>query len=274
MTPFSGDPTPGRAGPLAGAALAAAALMAACGGSGAVDRADETTWAVPGEEACQGLTVGWPVPFDRLGDLVGPGLVPVDGPEPGTGVLLLFAAECTGSTVGGEPTGSFATAHLLVPVEPPSLPEDLLPGEPPPRWVAVPRTFGPVDGPVRTLFAEGGFRTREARVTFDLRPTDGGGFEAGFSIHTQDGGAVTVAATVADSVESFRGETGLVTRADDRWSIATGPESASRYEPGTARVRFEGTDLLAGLDPGSRPQVVSLDRHFRWTFTFRRENAP
>lgn len=268
--PTAGLPPPRRA---VGLPLAAATLLlAACGGGRPSEGDGAVAWTVPQEEACQGITVGWPVGFDDLDALVGSELVPAEGPEPGTGVLLLFAAECTGSTVDGAPTGSFVTAHVLVPVEPPRLPADLLPGPPPPRWVAVPRTLGPVGSPVAALFGERGFPVREAATAMELRPGEGGGFRGRFTIDTQTGGRVSVEASFPDSLAAFEGETGLVTRSGDRWSVATGPESASRYEPGTARVRFEDPDFLGGLELDERPPIVSLDRHFHWDFTFRRES--
>lgn len=253
----------------AAALLGAVLLAAGCGGD-AGDR-EATSWSVPDAEGCQGLTVGWPVDREALRPLIGPDLTPVEGPTPGTGTLLLFAAECTGSRIDGEPTDAFVTAHVLVPVEPPNLPGGLLPDgtEAPPRWVAVPRTLGPVDSPVRALFEEGGFPTSEARTDFELKPGDGEGLDARFSIATQAGASVTVEATFEDSLAPFEGRTGLVSTTEGPTSIATGPESASRYEAGTATVTSEGTSFLDGIDLRREPPFVSLDRHFRWSFTFR-----
>lgn len=271
MTAGAGLPS-GKALPLRRALplLAVLPLLAACGG----DRAEGTTWSVPDREGCQGLTVGWQVDRAALRDLVGGGLTPVEGPAPGTGTLLLFAAECTGSRIGAETTDGFVTAHVLVPVEAPDLPEGLLPGASPPRWVAIPRTYGPIDGAVRTLFADEGFATREARTDFRLRPGAEEGLEAAFSIATQSGARVTVEATFSDSLQPFEGETGLVATGGGPASVATGPESASRYEEGTATVSAEGPGLLEGFDLTAEPPIVSLDRHFRWSFTFRSIGNP
>lgn len=256
------------------ACLLAALVAASCGPDEGPD-AGSRTWTVPDGEGCQGLTVGWPVPTERLADGVGPGLTPAEGPTPGTGALLLFAVECTGSEIDGEPTGEFVSAHLLIPVETPALPDGLAPAGAPPRWVAIPRTFGPVESEVRRLFAAQGFPTEEARTDFELRRDAEGGLTARFSVATQAGGRVTVEATVADSAETFQGQTGLVHVSDGRWSVARGPESAARYEAGSATVTFEDPPgLLGGLELAAEPPIVSLDRHFRWRFTFPRVERP
>lgn len=251
-------------------AAAAALALVGCG----ADAPEATTWTIPETEECQGLTVGWPVDRGALRSLIGSELEPVEGPTPGTGTLLLFAAECTDSRIGSEGTNAFVTAHVLVPVEAPTLPEGLLPGETPPRWVAIPRTLGPVDSPVRALFEAEGFPTTEARTAFDLRPGAEEGLEASFTIATQAGGRVEVEATLADEPQPAEFLNGLVSTAEGPVAVATGRESASRYEEGTATVSLEDAAFLEGFDLGSEPPVVSLDRHFRWSFTFRSDRTP
>lgn len=268
------DPATVRRVRAAALLLLLAVFVPACG-PGDETAAESTTWTVPDGEGCQGLTVGWPVPAERLAERLGPGLTPAEGPSPGTGVLLLFAVECTGSEIDGDPTGDFVSSHVLIPVDPPPLPAGLAPPASPPRWVAIPRTFGPVESEVRRLFAAQGFPTEEARTALDLRPGAEGGLAARFSVATQAGGRVTVEATLADSAETFQGRTGLVHVSDGDWSVAHGPETAARYETGRAAVAFEGPPgLLGGLQLASEPPIVSLDRHFRWSFTFPRAERP
>ena len=256
---------------MAAAALLAALAAASCGTGDPRPDGEGATWHVPDEEGCQGLTVGWPVPAERLAERLGPGLVPAEGPSPGTGVLLLFGVECTGSEVDGEPTGDFVSVHVLIPVEAPRLPDGLAPTDSTPRWVALPRTFGPVDSDVRSLFAAHGFPTEEARTEFELRPGAEDGLAARFTVATQAGARLTVEATLADATETSRGRIGLVHAAEGAWSVAHGPESAARYGTGRATVVLEDPpELLAGLELAADPPIVFADRHFHWRFVFPR----
>ena len=251
------------------AGLLAALAAASCGTGDPRSDGEGTAWTVPDREGCQGLTVGWPVPAERLADRLGPGLAPAEGPSPGTGLLLLFGVECTGSEIDGEPTGDFVSVHVLIPVAPPPVPEEMAPTASPSRWVAVPRTFGPVESEVRSLFAAHGFPTEEARTEFELRPGAEDGLAARFTVATQAGARVTVEATLADSTETSRGRVGLVHASEGTWSVAHGPESAARYGTGRGTVVLEDPpELLGELDLTAEPPIVFVDRHFHWRFVF------
>lgn len=222
-------------------------------------------WTIAEDAPCTGLTIGWAVPVDELRRVVGPGLEPAAGPAPGTGLMLLFAAKCPGSAIGGHRTGPFVTTHVIVPIAPPHLPDSERTTRDAKGWIAIPESFGASKSPVAALFRRHGFVVQQGTATVEVEPGAQG--TRGHLVLTTPHGRLDATATFADSARRFESMTGLVGGSDAARAFAHGPEHSMRTSGGHATVSTRGTTILSGLHPVGQPVAV-LDTSFAWSFSF------
>jgi hypothetical protein len=221
-------------------------------------------WTIADRAPCTGLTIGWALTTAELRRVLGPGLDPAPGATPDTGILLLFVAQCPGSTIGARRTAPFVTAHIIVPIEPPEAAGDSV-ARGVRGWIAIPTTFGDTASPVRALFQRHGFAVRQGMATLRIDSTSQG-TRARLTLSTPRG-RLESEATFADSVRRFESLTGIVGPGTRAHALAHGPEHSLRRSGRTATVSTRGTTILSGLHPVGKPVAV-LDTDFAWRFTF------
>lgn len=227
-------------------------------------------WTIADNAPCTGLTIGWAVPTDELRQLIGTGLEPAAGPAKGTGLMLLFAATCPGSTIGGQRTGPFVTTHVIIPITPPPFANSEHVTHAVKGWIAIPESFGTTTSPVAALFRRHGFVVQTGDATVEIEPGANG--TRGHLVLTTPRGQLEATATFADSARRFESMTGLVGGRADARAFAHGPEHSMRTSGGHASVSVRGTTVLSGLHPIGAPVAV-LDTNFAWSFSFERATA-
>lgn len=245
--------------------LALAALLAAVPRAGAQE-IGAATWVAP-EGSCVGISAGWSVPAEVARAWVGPRHAPLLDPETGRASVSLFGARCRGSTIDGDESGTFTTAHTIVPIEP--HPVETAPEAR--RWIAIPHSFGPEGAPVRRLFERHGFAALPGEPSVSIRPGPEG-TDATLTIETAHG-RIVVEATFPSDREEHPFET-VVALAGTRGEafVGGGPESSLRLGGGSFTVHAEGETILADLGSDAEPGEASLDRRFGWRFAFRPAN--
>lgn len=253
-----------RSAPLVALAALATPLSAQRAARHRAPAAGAQTWTIPDSAPCTGLTIGWAIPRAELRSMIGGGVEPAPGPAPGTGLLLLFAAKCPGATIGGRRTGPFVTAHVIVPITPPSA-EVAARASGARGWIAIPRTIDDPDEAVGALFQRHGFVMQPGRVTVELAGLPHA--TRGHLVLTTSRGWLDAEATFADSARRFESVTGLVGGSVDARALAHGPEHSMRQSGGRATVSMTGTTILSGLHPVGAPVAV-LDTGFAWSFRF------
>lgn len=224
-------------------------------------------WAIAGDAPCTGLTIGWAVPLGELQRMIGPGLEPAKGAAPGTGLLLLFAATCPGSTIGGQPSGSFVTTHVIIPIAPPRFANGERVARDVKGWIAVPETFAAPGSAVAALFRRHGFVVKPGDATVEMEPDPRGA--RGRLVLATGSGRLEATALFADSARRFESNSGLVGGSATARAFAHGPEHSMRTSGGRATVSARGMTVLTGLHPVGQP-VAALDTTFTWSFRFER----
>lgn len=225
------------------------------------------TWTIADDAPCTGLTIGWAVPTSELQRMIGAGLTPAAGPATGTGLMLLFAARCPGSTIGGKRTGPFVTMHVIVPIMPPRRPSSERIASTVKGWIAIPESFGPSTSPVAALFRRHAFVVQNGDATVEIEP--GAQATRGHLVLSTPHGRLEATATFADSARRFESLTGLVGGSANARAFAHGPEHSMRTSGGRATVSVQGATILSGLHPVGEPVAV-LDTSFAWSFSFER----
>jgi hypothetical protein len=234
-------------------------------GMRAASAAPPENWVISANSACEGLTASWTPTLANLQLMVGQHWTPAPGPVPGHGVLLLFAVACPQSHIAKKPTGAFTIGAVIVPVEPP---EDthgikLTNGH---GWAVITDVLGPETSPVMQLFKRHGFAVTDAKVTLRMHKAKEDN-EPTVSIVTQ-AGHMGVHAQVTGPAKRFDIVSALAGNNPSRFSLFTGPESASRQEQGTAIVTAGGDTLVSRFDMAQKPGKVMFDRDFTWAFRF------
>ncbi|HEX5435918.1 MAG TPA: hypothetical protein VFW98_02075 [Gemmatimonadaceae bacterium] len=224
-------------------------------------------WAIADSAPCAGLTIRWAVPLAELRRVVGAGVQPAAGPVAGTGLLLLFTTTCSGSTIGGRPTGAFVSTHVIIPIAPPRAPGVQRLVHDVNGWIAIPTTIVAAHGPVGTLFRQHGFTVDSGHAVLTIEPAPRG--SRAHLVLTTPGGRLEATATFADSARRFTSITGIVGGSMHARALAHGPEHSMRRSGGRAQVSVRGRTVLSGLHPVGAPVAV-LDTDFAWSFAFER----
>lgn len=244
-------------------------------------------WQISDARSCVGLSIYWRLPLDVLQTVVGPGLEPLEGDEPGYGSFGLFAVSGDEAVITaaapqtsdiGVPTVAagpppmatstaaptpFAIGAALVPVKAPDDWRGAL-GE---VWTANVETVCPAGHPLAALHRRHGFTVSNGQVLVSVGE-DSLGSLASFFIATR-GGRVEATAAFSDAGRAWSSDSSLTVGTDPtRLSAFGGAESARRCRQGQATVRSMGDTWLSRLDLPSQPTSAVLDLNFSWDFTF------
>jgi len=208
------------------------------------------SWKMKATDQTTGLTLLWELPEQQVQKMLPPGQKPRI--RQGKGVVMLFLASTAAYTLGNQPKGPLALAHLLIPLE---------------KHLGTPSTVISRKQALYGALAQLDFPVQEGEVALNLIPAQDS-VQVDGSIQFPKGSL-----SFSGKADSQKGNlvdlplTTLVGRYWDR-SFLTGPESYRPLAMSKINIRSEGENWMTTFGLTAPPDRIWVNVDFHVDFAY------